>query len=454
MGRVGKSVVAGLALVLCAALPAATQPADALPSVECVRALRSARVARMSEDPAAELDHLRAAETPCGSRPELLIELLTYARVYDLPETERESLEERLLVRLRDEKAPAPTAVAQRLIYDRDTSDELLAAAAEAFSRRLEAGATVRILDLQAAAFAMERLGRLEEATEIFEAIREAWPSSSIDWSLARLYEERELWLEAAKALQRVEGEAWHTFRVVGLLSRAGAEKEAMKLFEELYDDGLPAAGLALDFAWALRDGDSDTEAERFFRMAAEGDDDLRELSERKGEAQRQAQQALLHLYAHGEEREQLRAELRSAADDEDPFELYERGTEMLTSGQLEPAFELLSRAAPAIADLEAAWFNLALVAYRLERWPEAAEAYGKAAEINGQRPDVWFFRGLALVNAERWSEAVPALEEALRLDPERALAHYHLSKCYAELGDAEAASRHLQSWNASREQK
>jgi cytochrome c-type biogenesis protein CcmH/NrfG len=82
-----------------------------------------------------------------------------------------------------------------------------------------------------------------------------------------------------------------------------------------------------------------------------------------------------------------------------------------------------------------------------LKRYEAAAEAYAHANRLNPGRAEGWFFQGLALVSLERCWDAIEPLEAALRLDPERALAHYHLAHCLLRLGRAEEAERHRQAY-------
>ncbi len=464
----GGKVLVACALMATMPSPALTLPAQeaaaltSLPTPECLRALRAARVAQMSGEPAAQLDQLRTAREPCKGRTELLVELLLYGYHHDLPEQEHEVAYRQLLERVKRDDAPISRAIAAHLVWESNIDAELLREVASALERRVSADTEATTPDLRLAADALERADRPEAAITIWERLREQSPSETVDWNLVRLYEQAERWGDAATALIRAsEGNdalvgTWSA-RVIRNLVYGGRFEDASTWIERLFEDSsdLPIADFALEIAWSFRDAEADQDAERLFRIAAEAKSPGPgpRIDAPASDAPRMAQTALAHLYSSDAERQELLA-AASEVTQGDPFALYERGTELLTSGQLEPAFELLRQAAPAIGDLEAAWYNLALVAYRLEEWQAAAEAYLKTAAFGGARADVWFFRGLALTHLEQWADAAEALEKALTLDPARALAHYHLSKCYAEVGDAEAASRHLQAWNDSREQK
>jgi tetratricopeptide (TPR) repeat protein len=187
------------------------------------------------------------------------------------------------------------------------------------------------------------------------------------------------------------------------------------------------------DIAWSLRDAGRDAEAEQVFRRALAFDPEDPE-----------TQAVLLHLYGNETEREAHdEAVARRWQETTDPQALLDEGTERLAAGDARGALELLRRAAPEHPNLEAAWYNLGIAAYRSKEWPTAEDAYRRAAAINPQRADSHFFRGVALVHLERWAEAVGALSRALALDPARLQAHYHLAVCHERLGDREEAARH-----------
>src|SRR5690606_32025910 len=107
-------------------------------------------------------------------------------------------------------------------------------------------------------------------------------------------------------------------------------------------------------------------------------------------------------------------------------------------------AIGLLERAAPALGGgvyAEPSWYNLGLAAYKLERWRQAADAFGRAAELNGDRAETHFQRGVALHRAGDCAAAIPALE----LAPGKHQARYYLGRCHEALGNAEAARRELE---------
>jgi tetratricopeptide (TPR) repeat protein len=470
--------VAALAAVASAVAAGGQGAAESsLPSVECLQALRAARIAKMRAEPMrrgdpasaehpVELERLLEARSACGERLEWLQALLDYERRFDLPPAAHELVHGSLLARLSDPELVIPEAVADHLIYEPDLDPQVRAVVATAYQRRLAAQERPSRRALQTLVFLLESLGRLSEAAEALERLAAIDAGETSDWSLLRLYRQLERWPDAVRVTRRLVARSeLHASlfgpQLVRLLVRAGDPQGALRELEELErraGSSSLAGGvdgqLYVSLAWELRDAGRDQDAERLFREALErpasiGASLLAEVSGApENAAAQEAALALLHLYASEEERERLaRQATEAAAASADPFALYEAGTQALTSGKLEEAFALLERAAPELPDLEAAWYNLALVAYRLERFEVAAEAYGRANRLNPRRADGWFFQGLALVSLERCADAIEPLETALRLDPARTLAHYHLGHCYHRLGRAEDGDRHLEAY-------
>ena len=454
----------------------AASAADDLPSLDCLRALRSARVARMLEQPDEELSRLQSASTPCGERLELSVALLDYHRRIGFDQPEHDLAHAQLLQRLAASEGSISTAVATRLLHEPDLDEQIVSAVASTLERAIEAEQSVSPLALRALARAFLRLERVDGAIGVLERLvgRED-ESTWADWKLLELYGLQERWSDEADAITRLADRAlaidptWRVRQIESLV-RAGRFDEAERLIDaELSGGAADESSLAehrfLPIAWSLRDAGRHAAAERLFRRVLENPAPRavtmpattateRDFAPGASDTRSQARLALAYFYADQDERASLLADQTVPADDSDPFALYEAGTQHLTSGQFDQAFELLARAAPGLPELEAAWFNLALVAYRLERWQEAADAYEHAAGLNPTRPDAWFFRGLALVNLERCDGAVEPLLRALELDPDRELAHYHLGRCYAQLGDADAAARHRAAYARAREQK
>lgn len=448
---------------------AQTTAASSLPSVECLKALRSARVKRMLEDADGESAALTEAQGPCGERTELLTAMLDFDRRIGLSPEERQDFHDRLLAQLTDPGAVSE-AVAAHLIYETDLETEVLEAVAESYLKRLDKLEQPPMRELRQLADLLERLGRLEEAATTLERLSRIERGETSDWRLIGLYQRLKRWPEVAKALRRVVDRGplqARLFRpaLIQILARLGDLQEAraqLEMLEAEAGQALPEqavlASFYLDLAWEFRDAGHDEDAERMFRRALHRPERtapaLAALQSGPGNATQEAAQALFHFYAAGDEREELRALFSPKTDTEDPFSLFEAATQRLTSREYEEAYELLRRAAPALGDLEAAWYNLGLAAYRIEEWEEAARAYEKSNELNPERSDSWFFRGLALVNLERFEVALLPLERALELDPTRDLAHYHLWRAYTKLGRSQDAQPHREAWDRAQSKK
>ena len=426
--------------------------APAVPPVECVELLRTARIAHLEDDPAAELDSLHTAAERFPDEIAPTYALLVYARDHGLPDEERRGLEDRLQQRLADVERPLPPALLQQVALDPETDEALIRQIEASVARRLEAdpgAVTDTLLSLHAEL--QQRVGDDAAAAATLERLFRRTGRTDTAWHLLRLQLGLERWSDALELLESVdELERENVVLHMRLLARTGFLDEALALLDRHLDDIQPptakadlpetdhlaergsGGGLIEDLAWSFRDAGRDAEAEALFRRA---------LAREPGDAELEA--ILLHLYSSGAERREHAAQVaRSWEEESDPQALLDEGTQRLATGDAEGALDLLARAAPAFPNLEPPWFNLGMAAYRLERWPRVVEALGVAIELNPERAASFFFRGIALANLERCAEAVEELERAVAIDPERTQAHYYLARCYRDLGQPEDAAR------------
>jgi tetratricopeptide (TPR) repeat protein len=453
-------------------MTAAAAPADAagaapadpgLPPPDCVRTLRTARLAHRAGDAAAELAALRTAADAYPDEIAPTYALLEYHRDHGLPDEEHRRLEARLAERLGDPDAPLPLPLLRQVAGDPDADEELLRRLVDSVVARSgapdgESADLLRLLaDLQI------RLGEDAEAVVPLARLWRLTGDTEVAWRLFGLYRELGRGPETLALMDEVEEMRENLWSLrVRLLAEAGRLGEALAEVDRRVgpapaavaggapanpDQGVLDTASALDtgiveqLAWSFYDAGREDEAETLFRRA---------LALHPGE--QGLVRTLVHLF--GAEDEALQS---AAADIErqwqgkrDPQSLLDEGTQRLATGDAEGAFELLERAAPNFPDLEAPWFNLGMAASRLERWSAAADALGRAAELNPQRAASFFFRGLALVHLERCAEAVEALETALELDPERTQSHYYLAGCLRTLGRPEEAERHRKLYEAA----
>ncbi|MEM7584972.1 MAG: tetratricopeptide repeat protein, partial [Acidobacteriota bacterium] len=311
------------------------------------------------------------------------------------------------------------------------------------------------------------RLGLYEAAFETVTRLASVQPSESIRWERFGLANRLERWSDAADILGPLveEGTFAHLRGTyIRLLGKAGRDDEVARQVDILLANHVevtpapPAIDVSLNARsdafyrgslaalipvfWDLRDAGRDEEAGDLLRRILEVAPDFEN-----------AERLRIHLYGEAGELQALAAAQGERwSEEEDPQVLFDEGTRRLTAGDAEGAIDLLQRAAPEFPGLEAVWYNLGMAAYRLERWETVASAFGRASELNPQRGDSFFFGGIALAKLGRCTDAVSALESAVSLDPKRTLAHYYLWTCYASLGDGDAAGRHRQLYDASRQ--
>lgn len=492
---IGAPLVAGaLAALLAAgtgelsAQPPVAPGGGDLPPIACVGAVRTARLAEERGDLAAARQALEAAvDLPACELP-ALASLLHLLRDGALDAARVAVLSERLAALLSDPATELPrgllTQLAKLEVADSASqttqTDQLLVGALQrrvaAAALPAVAGGEARSLPqpelaevLEVSADLEERLGRPEEARATLERLLSVAPTDALRWRAMLFDLGHGRWQSAADLLAPLVREpqandALRTYYVTALahLGRydemlvelaalappppapptAGVAEPAAQAAERAMllpgGFGLQPIGFATlltNSAWALRDAGRDAEAAALFRRALTyAPDDL------------EARSVLLHLYGTVEERAAA-AEANAARrqEESDPLALFEEGSDLLGAGDAAGARDLLARAAPALGGsdyAEPAWYNLGTAAFKLERWEEAAGAFGEALAINPQRGEGHYKQGLALHKLGRWREALAAFSRTLELLPDKKDAHYYLASCHSQLGDAAAAAR------------
>lgn len=437
-----------------------------LPPEECVRMLRTARIAHMNSDTVTELETLRAAAEKFPQEVSPIYGLLQYHRDHGLSEEEEHELRALLTRRLRDDES-VPTGVLTWIARDPGAEEATLRAVVEIVAERLGKTEEPDPTLLTTMVSLQGRLGLDEAAFETLTLLDSVRPSEVTRWNRYRLASKLERWGTAADILgPLVEDGTFVHLRgsYIRLLGKAGRTDEVSRQIDILLaqharatsapaaidagTDSMPDAfrdaslGPLIPVFWDLRDAGKDEEAGRLLHRILEAAPD-----------HKLAERLRTHLYGSADELQALAAiQDERWSEEEDPRALFDEGTRRLTSGDAEGAIDLLRRAAPELPDLEAVWYNLGMAAYRLEEWATVASAFGRAAGLNPQRADSLFFSGIALAKLERCADAVSALESAVSLDPERTLAHYHLWSCYSALGDRTAAGRHRRLYEAARQ--
>ncbi len=464
---------AGALLLWTLTAPAAVaEDAGALPAQECVHLLRAARIAGMQDDPATELAKLEEARDACPGEIGPLYALVGYYRRQPQAEESYRKFLSALVERLRDPEYDLPAGMIEYLIRNPDVEEGELLAVLDNISRQVGRSAEPDPGLMRIQAELQRRLGQTEAATVTLEGLWRQTGARDLVWPLARAYADLERWQDAADLIApQLESGYFRTF-YIHVLGKLGRFDEVLKQIEILVSDpdvrrpfqhGQPAEAVDLDIdlkgyvidvvlqpgligllkqvAWDLRDRGQDAQAEMIFRsLLAQVPDDP------------ELRSTVLNLYAGEQERQ---GHARALADkwqtETDANLLFEEGTQRLTAGDAAGAIELLRRAAPELPDLEAAWYNLGMAAYRLEDWATVDAAFGRAGELNPSRAQTFFFRGLALEKLDRCGDAVGALGRAVELDPSRALAYYYLAACHRKLGNQAAAAAARERYEATK---
>lgn len=442
--------------ILIGGLPAAALAgAGELPPVACVEALRLARVEGASRGATAERTRLEAALAQPGCELPALLALV--ARLPGPGESEEglAPLRARLEARLENPAAEVPAGLLSAVarLPATDAQVESLLAALERRRAALAAGgrrlAAADDQELTRVAFELEsRLERWPEARATLGRLLVLDGDESWRWRALELDQRLRRWEDLAADIEALLKNpsapvAYLRPLQVTTLAHLGRFEEMVAAIERLPpEDPIPAESstsprteLLTEAAWALRDAGMDAEAESVFRRALA----VRATHE-------EARAALLHLYGSAEERAAFAAATAARrAAEEDPQALYDEATALLVTGDAAAARELLARAAPALGGTVyagAAWYNLGLAAFKLERWGEAADAFAEAGALEPQRVEIHYQLGIALHRAGRCAEAIAPLRRAAELQPERAATHYYLAECLEMNGERDAANR------------
>jgi superkiller protein 3 len=99
-----------------------------------------------------------------------------------------------------------------------------------------------------------------------------------------------------------------------------------------------------------------------------------------------------------------------------------------------------LSRAVAAHPEDSNALGLLASTEIRLSNWQAAKDDYTRLSSYKPNDPDVLLSLGHCELELKDYATAVSTLQQLLRVDPERFLAHFYLSRAYAAMGNTDAA--------------
>ncbi len=429
---------------------------DSLPALDCVRQIREARIVG-AEDPSRELDGLRSAAEACPDEIAPVLALLNAHHFHPLKEEEHRALEEMLSKRIIDQERPLPPSLLRQMLWGLHLDEKHYLQVTEVLEQRL-ANTSLSQEDRHELLLLLkdlwQRLGNQDSLLATIERLHELSPDEKSTWLLIGQYRSMERWSEIADLLTPIVSAGSRELRqlLVDALSHTDRTAELareMKLLispDPTGDTTVPTPqsrqALIERVAWNLHDAGRDDLAEKYFRRLLAINPEASEW-----------RNIVLHLYGSEEERLAHSDTLeRQWETEEDPQRLFDEGTQRLTAGDAEGAIELLERAAPYFPEMEALWYNLGMAAWKVKRWETSATSYDKAAQLNPARIDAFFFGGLAWANLKRCEDAMAPLLRTVEMDPSRALAHYHLSTCYARQGDQEAAQKHRTLYEANRD--
>lgn len=437
------TVAVGLFLALGAAYAGDDDPV--LPDMGCVQLLRRARIAEMRDDPSTALALLQQAARDYPGELVVATALWELHRRHELSAEDLDAAGRTMTAALTNPEAPLHLGTLQYVASLPDLGTDELVQLRRAVERRLTAeNVSPQFWDVLAMLHL--RLGDREAGRDALRRRLEAEPDDRTRWQLVELERELGNWDAAGAQLRelisREEVNPFVQMSLVEALGRVGAYDELIArldlLGEEIlvYDYLVLATmrDLMLQVAWDFRDAANDEYAEAIFRRVLAIDPDDRE-----------ALLAVLYLYSSDEERERYEASLRQQRVSEtDPDKLLADGARLLAAGNAGEAFELLERAAFALPDSEAAWYNLGLAALKLERWETAESAYRQAVRANPARIDTVLNHAISLANLDRCGEAVPELESVEHSAPEMTAALYWLYFCHEKLGNVEQTKKYM----------
>ncbi len=138
-----------------------------------------------------------------------------------------------------------------------------------------------------------------------------------------------------------------------------------------------------------------------------------------------------------------------SGEDRDEPegaLDWYERGY-FLEEDSPEEAMAAYRQALELEPGLADAHLNLGRLLHERAETAEAEKHYRRAQELLPEDPTPAYNLGVALQDQKKLEEAARAYEAALVNDPTLADAHYNLAGIYEDLGEPEAAFRHLRTY-------
>jgi tetratricopeptide (TPR) repeat protein len=134
------------------------------------------------------------------------------------------------------------------------------------------------------------------------------------------------------------------------------------------------------------------------------------------------------------------RAELEKIRTMQDAYVMYNRGTVLARTGQIDEAVRYLERAVEADPTLVDAWYNLGLVYLKQERPEKALTILKRLSNNFPSEPAYHYSLGAAWRQMDKSKEALKEFKQALEIDPACREAQYALAKTYQDLGKRKQA--------------
>ncbi len=267
-------------------------------------------------------------------------------------------------------------------------------------------------------------------------------PSARWKFELIRIDESLGRWedlLAEVRAIKPGNAEAgWLLLRELAALDALNRVGEMALIIDRLEVTAATAESVVDELmarAMGLLDRGDTASAEKLLRKLALAQPQKRELG-----------RAVAYLFGTLEEQASLEASYMDKTLKSDNLEtLINDAARRMMNGDAASAIPILERAAVVAPKSELPWFNLAVAATKLERWPLVESAAGKAIEINAAQPRALMLRAQARVKSGRVAEGMADAKAALAIDPKLKQAWYVLYLGANRLHDEKAAAEYLE---------
>ena len=101
-----------------------------------------------------------------------------------------------------------------------------------------------------------------------------------------------------------------------------------------------------------------------------------------------------------------------------DAFDLFNKATELVEQYQLDEALAIFRTLIRIDSNNATIWNNIGIIRFRQEKYLDAVNAFGQAADIDPHFINALFNKSLALVNLGKDIEALKVLDKVLKINP------------------------------------